>query len=150
MKINTKYFGEMNIADEERINFPEPLPGFDKIADYVIVQFYEDSDSLLCLQSIDEPNIAFVLVNPHYIVENYSPSVSAEDMKALGASGETPLAYYAIAVVSEEWQDSTVNLKCPIAVNPEKMLGRQLIMEDASYSMRHPMGKNGQKEAEPC
>ncbi|MCL1982298.1 MAG: flagellar assembly protein FliW [Clostridiales bacterium] len=146
MKINTKYFGEMDVADNQKINFTEPLPGFENLSGYIIVQFYDDSDSLLCLQSVDKPDLAFVLVNPHYVVESYAPVLAAEDLRALQADGGTPLAYYAIAVVNEDWKSSTVNLRCPIAINPDKMLGKQIIMEDTSYSMRHPVDRSAQKE----
>ena len=147
MVINTKYFGEMNLTEDEKIHFPEPLLGFEETLDYIIIQFYEDSDSLLCLQSADDPDLAFVLVNPLYAVEKYSPALSDEDLTALNADKDTPLAYYAVAVIHDDWKDSTINLKCPVVVNPEKMLGKQIIMEETSYSMRHPIGHGPQKEA---
>ncbi|MCL1809367.1 MAG: flagellar assembly protein FliW [Clostridiales bacterium] len=146
MKINTKYFGEMDVADNQKINFPEPLAGFENLSSYIIVQFYDDSDSLLCLQSLENPDLAFVLVNPHYVTENYTPVLTAEDMNTLRAEADTPLAYYVIAVVNEDWKNSTVNLKCPITVNPEKMLGKQVIMEDTAYSMRHPVDRSVKRE----
>ena len=129
----------MELTEEERIYFPEPLPGFEALFNYAIIQFYSDSDSLLCLQSLDDPDLALVLINPLYVMEKYSPALSAEDMAALQAGGDTPLAYYAIAVIHDNWKDSTINLKCPVIVNPDKMLGRQIITDDNSYSMRHPI-----------
>ena len=147
MKIKTKYFGEIEVTEEEKIHFPEPLPGFEDQFNYVIVQFYEDSDSLLCLQSVENPDLALVLTNPLYVVDKYSPSLNPEDMAALQAGENTPLAYYAISVIHDNWKDSTMNLKCPVVVNPEKMLGRQVIMEDTSYSMRHPIDSELSKGA---
>jgi flagellar assembly factor FliW len=90
--------------------------------------------------------LALVLVNPVYILDNYSPCLTPEDYSALGAKEDTPLAYYAIAVVHDNWKDSTANLKCPIVINAEKMLGKQIIMEDSSHSMRHPVGPGPSKE----
>jgi len=147
MIVKTKYFGEMELTEEEKIYFPEPLPGFEGMFNYVIIQFYSDSDSLLCLQSLENPDLAFVLINPLYVIEKYSPPLAAEDLKWLKAKSDTPLAFYSIAVVHDNWKDSTINLKCPIVVNPEKMLGRQIILEDASYSMRHPVDYDLSKEA---
>ena len=146
MVIETKYFGEMEIPEGEMINFPEPMLGFEDSRKYVIIQFYDDSDSLLCLQSADKPDLALVLVNPHYILEKYSPALNSEDLSILRAHEDTPLAFYNIAVVHDDWKDSTVNLRCPIATNPKTMLGRQIIMEDTSYSMRHPLNFAAQEE----
>ena len=137
----------MEVTEAEKIHFPEPLPGFENQYNYVIIQFYEDSDSLLCLQSIDDPTLALVIINPLYAVDKYSPYLTKEDMAALRASGDTPLAYYAIAVIHDDWKDSTINLKCPIVINPEKMLGRQVVTDDPSYSMRHPIDNDLSKEA---
>jgi len=147
MKIKTKYFDEMEVTEEQKIYFPEPLPGFEGLSDYVIIQFYQDSDSLLCLQSLDDPELAFILLNPLYIVEKYAPVLIPEDLATLEANSDTPLAYYSIAVVHDNWQDSTTNLRCPIIVNPEKMLGKQIMLDDASLSMRHPIDYGLSKEA---
>lgn len=147
MIIKTKYFGDMEVTEEELIDFPEPMLGFEDSHKYIIIQFYDDSDSLLCLQSADKSDLALVLVNPHYVLEKYSPTLMPEDLKALNANEDTPLAFYNIAVVREDWKDSTINLRCPIAVNPKKMLGKQIIMEDTSYSMRHPLDFAAQEGA---
>ena len=145
MKINTKYFGEMDISKDEIVHFPEQLFGFDRSQNYVVIRFYDEDDSLLCLQSLDEPTLAFVLINPFYLFEDYAPVSSPEDLKALDANWGTPLVFYVIVVVHENWIDSTVNLRCPIAVNPEKRLGKQLVMEDSAYSMRHPINPGKRK-----
>jgi len=150
MKINTKYFGEVEMSDSSKIYFPEPLPGFETLSDFVIIPFYDDSDSLLCLQSVVDPDLALVLINPLCVFENYSPTLSADDFKSLKADNKTPLAYYAISVIHDDWKNSTMNLKCPVVVNPEKMLGRQIIMEDNTYSMRHPIDGELSKEAGEC
>jgi len=146
MKINTKYFGEMDVAETDVIHFPEPLQGFELSPEYIIIRFDDDDDSLLCLQSMVDPNLAFVLVNPFYLIEDYAPSITMEDLDTLEAEQNTPLAFYAVAVIHENWMDSTINLRCPIAVNPEKQLGKQLIMDQNAYSMRHPISAGSQKE----
>jgi len=146
MLINTKYFGEMNVAEEEKIFFPEPLLGFEDSSHYILIRFYDEPDSMFCLQSTSIPDAAFVLADPVYIVENYTVSLSPDDFKTLQADKDTLLAFYVIAVVRDDWKDSTVNLRCPIAVNPEKKLGKQLIMEDTSYSMRHPIDAGAKED----
>lgn len=146
MVINTKYFGEMHVADDEKIAFPEPILGFEHSSNYILVRFYDEPDSMFCLQSVEMPDSAFVLVDPIYVVENYTVSLSPDDLKTLQADDDTPLAFYCVAVVHDDWKDSTINLRCPIAVNPEKRLGKQLIMDKTSYSMRHPINVGAQEE----
>jgi flagellar assembly factor FliW len=146
MIVNTKYFGEMDVKDDDKIRFPEPIPGFEALSDFVIIRFYDDSDSILCMQSIDDHDLAFVIMNPFYVVKNYTPSINAEDMAAIKAKDDTPVSFYAIAVVHDDWNNSTVNLKCPIVINTKDGLAKQVIMDDTSYSMRHPISLEAQKE----
>jgi len=146
MIVNTKYFGEMEVTDDDKIRFPEPLPGFENFKEFIIIRFYEDTDSILCLQSLDDQDLAFVIMNPFYIVENYTPVLSNEDRAIIKAGDKTPLSFYAIAVVHDYWQDSTVNLKCPIVFNTENGLAKQIIMDDTAYSMRHPIAAETRKE----
>ena len=146
MVVNTKYFGEMNVSDDDKITFPEPIPGFEDLSDFVVIRFYEDTDSILCLQSTQDHDLAFVIMNPFYVVKDYAPKMAADDYAVLKANDNTPISFYSIAVVHEDWNDTTVNLKCPIAVNTENGLAKQLIMEDTPYSMRHPISLDAQKE----
>jgi len=146
MVVNTKYFGEMDVTEDDKVVFPEPLPGFEGLSDYVIIRFYDDSDSILCLQSMDDADLAFVIMNPFYVVNDYAPALGAEDCRILDAHKDAPLSFYVIAVVHEDWNDTTVNLKCPIAVNHENGVAKQVIMDDTSYSMRHPIASGARKE----
>jgi len=147
MIVNTKYFGEMDVKDDDKIVFPDPLPGFEDLSEFVIIRFYPDTDSILCLQSLEDPELAFVIMNPFYVVKDYSPALSPEDRAVIAAKEDTPLSFYTIAVVHDDWNDSTVNLKCPIVVNTENGLAKQLIMDElTAYSMRHPIALAAQKE----
>ena len=145
MKINTKYFGEMDIAEAEVVRFPEQLPGLHDSHEYVIIRFYDDDDSLLCLQSLNEPALAFVVMNPFYLFEDYMPVLAPEDFRTLRAERDTLLVFYVIVVVHEDWIDSTVNLRCPIAINPEMRLGKQVVMDNSSYGLRHPLNAGMRK-----
>ena len=146
MKIHTKYFGEITIAEEKILNFPDPIPGFPQLHRYVLIPFFDEDDSMLCLQSVEESELAFVLLNPFLIEENYEPRLTDDDLAALQSHKNNPLAFYVLAVVKENFRDSTVNLKCPIAINQEKRLARQIIMEDDRYSIHVPIN-DGRKEA---
>ena len=47
------------------------------------------------------------------------------------------LSCYSICVVNSDYLNNTVNLKCPIVVNPETRQGIQVILENSSYGCRH-------------
>ena len=65
MKIDTKYYGEIDYTKDELVVFPDGLFGFSQYHDYLPLSMEEDDSSLLILQSVDEPYVAFFLMQPH-------------------------------------------------------------------------------------
>ena len=55
-----------------------------------------------------------------------------------------------LCVVKKPVSDSTVNLKCPVAIHPETRAARQVILETDAYEMRHPLAEFGPKEGATC
>ena len=47
---------------------------------------------------------------------------------------------------SSDLANSTVNLKCPVAINVETRTARQVILDTEEYEMRHPLAEFGRKE----
>jgi len=139
MKINTKYFGQIEVNDSEQITFGKGLFGFEENKSFFVLSFDEEDDTLQCLQSAEDPNLAFVILNPFSILDSYDPLLIKEDLADLDAQGDTSLVFYSIAVLHDDFKDTTVNLKCPVVINLEKKLAKQVILEDSSYSLRHPM-----------
>lgn len=146
MNINTKYFGEIIVAEEEKITFPSGIFGFSDYKSYFLLPFSENEnsdepdDDMLCLQSAEDPSLAFVIVNPFAIVPDYRPLLlTGDDLAEIGSTPEDELAFYAIAVIHENLHDSTTNLKCPVVINPKNRKGKQVIFDSDTYSMRHLM-----------
>lgn len=140
MKINNKYFGEVEYLPEEKIYFPEGLFGFEEQKDFLPIPFEDGSDTLICLQSLTDENISFVLLNPFSFFADYDPKISEADRSAIGSPKDEDISYYVIAVIREQITDSTANLKAPIAVNFKTRDARQIILENPVYTFRHSLG----------
>ena len=146
MEIHTKYFGKLPFSEEEAILFPNGLFGFENNKKYVVIRFENDNDSLLCLQNLEDESLAFIIINPFAFISDYSPTMSNFDLSDIEANPETPLIFYNICVIRENILESTVNLKCPLAVNPETRKAKQIILDDTNYSFRLPFEKLIKKE----
>lgn len=146
MKINTKYFGSIEVNPTNQINFPKGLFGFEDHKSFFIIAFEENDDSLLCLQCKDEPYLAFILLNPFNIVSDYHPLLADEDLEDLQADASSSLAFYTIAVLHDDFRNTTINLKCPIVLNSDKKLAKQVILEGSDYSLRHPIVEKEKEE----
>ena len=139
MKTDTKYFGEITIDDTQVLSFPEGVPGLEKETKYALIPFFEEGDDMVCLQALGKKELALVLLNPFCVDMDYEPRLTDADLDVLQSDKDTPLLFYVPAVVKEQISETTVNMKCPIAINPSNHLGKQVIMEDERYSMRAPL-----------
>ncbi|MCL2539705.1 MAG: flagellar assembly protein FliW [Oscillospiraceae bacterium] len=146
MKIKTKYFGDFEVAADEILHFKRGLFGFEDMTSFTLIPFEEENDaSFLCLQSTEDEELAFILFNPFFIDPDYNPKLQKEDIDDLKIGDKTPVAFLAITVIYEKFEDSTANMKCPIVINNDTRQAKQLILEQ-DFSMRRRINAL-QKEA---
>ena len=137
MQLNTKYFGQIAYAPEDVLDFPDGLFGFESEKRFLLLPFSGSQGNMLCLQSVSAPSPAFILINPFSLKPDYRPVLSREELKLMGVSQSCELCYYVMCVAKEPVGESTVNLRCPVVVNPELRRGTQVILDTTDYHMRH-------------
>ncbi|MCL2575964.1 MAG: flagellar assembly protein FliW [Defluviitaleaceae bacterium] len=133
MKLTTQGFGEIEINTEDIISFGDGLPGFADDKRFVILLQEDDGgiSPIRFLQSVDNGDLSFVLVDMTAFLPEYRPLVLVELAKEQGDNFDPDnTMIYNIATIYEELMDSTVNLKAPIVVNLEQKIGRQFLCGD--------------------
>ena len=150
MKLQTKYFGEIDYETEDLLTFSSGLFGFEEEHQFLLLPFEGSGGTLLCFQSVQTPALAFVAMDPFALCPAYSPSLQPQELKELGAAESQDLGFYVLCVVKKPVADSTVNLKCPIAINPETRAARQVILDDDRYDMRHLLAQFGGEGEAQC
>ena len=114
--------------------------GFEAYTEYLPIPFHEDNDSLISLQCLEDETLSFILMNPFGLLNDYTPSLSGQDMKELDAETAEDLSYYVICVMRDSVAESTVNLKAPLVVNVRSRQARQVILDQSEYTFRHVIG----------
>ncbi len=135
LNIKTRDFGEITVRPEDVISFTSGMYGFDDYKSYVILKDSPEDD-VMFLQSLDNTDLSFVLIDPYTILRNYEPALNEEDLDELGVKNEADLKYLVIAIIREDVKESVVNLKSPVAINPETKEAKQVILQNA-YPLRH-------------
>jgi flagellar assembly factor FliW len=118
------------------IAFPDGIPGFEACRRFVLLT----SDALAPLhriESIEGPPAAFLGIDPRLVLTGYGCQLSATDLRALDAESETTLLWFAI--ISEADGVLYANLRAPIVINPQRMIGRQVLPDDGLYPIRHAL-----------
>ncbi|HOJ10378.1 MAG TPA: flagellar assembly protein FliW [Clostridiales bacterium] len=151
MLFNTRHFGEIEINEDKIISFEEGIPGFNNVRKFVILDTYTTNDNrydnmnnqnnsvspFKWLQCVDEPMLAFAIVNPFLLKPDYDIELSNEVIEQLGIKNEEDVAVYAIVVVPEDISKMTMNLKAPLIINLKSKKGMQTILDTEKYSVRH-------------
>ena len=151
MQIRTKYFGEIDCAEADVLRFQDGLFGFEEEKEFLLLPFAGSGGTLLCFQSLKTPELAFVALNPFSLKPDYAPELQSAELEALDVEKSQDLSFYALCVVRSPISESTVNLKCPIAVNEDTGAAMQTILEDGGYEMRHRLSEFRAGEAQrPC
>lgn len=151
MLVQTKYFGRVECGEEQKLHFPRGLFGFEEEREFFLLPFEGSGESLLCFQSAATPQLAFVAMNPFHLKPDYAPVLRAEELRELGVEQSEELCFYTFCVVRDKVSESTVNLRCPIAINDHTRRAMQVILETDVYRMHHPLSEFGKKrEGSPC
>ena len=149
MKTKTRYFGEIDYTRDEVIEFRKGLFGFEEEQKFLLIPF-SSAGTLYSLQSVKTPELAFTLMHPFSLHAGYAPVLQAEELKALQVEKSEELYYYVMCTVKEPVAECTVNMKCPLAINPDTRYGMQVILEDDAWEMRHKLSEFGKQEDESC
>lgn len=137
--IQTTDFGQLEITEESILFFPKGLFGFEQINQYVLLHYDLKGDSpIMCLQSIGG-EVSFTVVDPFYFVPEYTPTLSAEELKMLQVQDRSQLRFLAVAVIGDSLEKTVMNLKSPVVLNPANHLGMQIILTEGDYAQRHPL-----------
>jgi flagellar assembly factor FliW len=118
------------------IAFPKGLPGFEACRGFVLMA--ADDNGLQCLSSVEGPPASFIVVDPRRIQADYRCQLSDLDRRALGAEGDDALLWLALLMVEPNGA-VTVNLRAPVVVNPDRMIGAQVIPYHCLYPLKHEL-----------
>lgn len=125
-------FGQRGVI----IHFGEGLIGCEGWKRFVL-DTVPEAAPLMLLRSLDEPEVSFIVGDPHSIMPGYTLQPSENDLEALGCSGPNDLATVVIFNTGPEATPAkvTANLLGPIAINLNNGAARQIIQPE--YSPYH-------------
>ncbi len=136
--VHTVNFGEIDIPDDKIIHFKEGIPGFPQIRRFAVLEF-ENLEPFRYLQSLEEPPIALLVVNPFLLQTSYQFQLGDSDADELQAEKSEDVSIFAVVTVPENPSDATINLVAPILINARNRRGKQVILLDSQYSVRQPL-----------
>lgn len=142
MHIKTTRFGDIELDKNRLIRFPEGMIGFPDMKRYVLLE-HKPGSPFMWLQSTESPDLAFVLVNPCLIEQDYLQQISRKDRSLLlEKRGQAPLLFAVVTIPPGEPQKMTANLLGPVVIDVPARTGKQVILADSGYTTRHAVVQN--------
>ena len=137
MKVETEIFGEIEVAEDKIITFKEEILGFEDYSQFTIVDGLEDAP-FYWLQSIEEAELAFMLVDPLQFVNDYEVVISDSFKASIGIDDSTEQDDIVVStlVVVEDEDKIRTNLKAPIIINSATKQAGQFVLRD-DYPTRY-------------
>lgn len=139
MKLITKNFGEITFDETKKITFPEGIPGFKNLTEYILIEDEDKQSPFAYLQSIQDGDISFVVTSPYNFKEDYIIQIKDNIAEELGGRNTNDFMVFSIVTVPNSFEEATINLVAPIIIQQNTRLGVQIILEDRQYSTRHKL-----------
>ena len=141
MKVNTRLFGEIEVAEEKIITFPRGIIGFPEMTKFTLIYDEEQGTNagIRWMQSLDEPAFAMPVMDPLVVKEDYNPNVEDELLSSIGQIKEDNLLVLVTVTVPKDLTKMSVNLQGPIIINIDERKACQVIVDTEQYPVKYPI-----------
>ena len=136
MIVQSAVYGPLEISEEEVVTFVHGIPGFESLTRFAIAA-PEGVEPFRIMQSLEQPEISFILTSPYHFFPDYDFQLPEAVQEDLSIEKPDDIEVWNIVTVRGQIQDATVNLLAPIIVNRKKRIGRQAILNESGYQLRH-------------
>ena len=132
MQVKTYLFGEVQVAPEQVITFPDGLTGFEHAKRYMLIHEENDGSPIsFTLQSLDDGAVAFQIIDPAAIGFSYELMLTDEDSAKLQSPKSEDLAVMILVYKRDDEGNQAVGagIRSPIIINTKARIAIQKIIE---------------------
>ena len=134
MNVQTTRFGVVDLDEKRIITFPAGLLGFSSYKTFALLQ-PDDEGVFFWLQSLQSPELAFVVTDPALWAGDYVASIRREQMEELALESLTDAQIFVI--VNKYGRSLTANFQGPLVINLKNQKAMQLVLADKRWTTRH-------------
>ena len=137
-KINTR-FGEVEYEPKNLLHFPAGLIGLPTLRHFIVMPNKKEGP-LFWIQSVEDPDMAFVLTDPTNFYLDYQIMPDTSVCQSLHIENDEKCFILTVVTVPPD-QNITLNLAAPIFFAPRTNRAIQIILESSNYSSKTPLSK---------
>jgi flagellar assembly factor FliW len=131
---------ELELLDKT-LNFPFGIKGFENFKRFVLLRSTPNEKPFFNLQSLDDTNLTFTVLEPHALVPDYKANVKDTDLIPIGSPNSNEVGVLVVTKVQQTESGFQVeaNLRAPIVINLAKKTATQVVLDDS-----HPYNHHAQ------
>ena len=134
MEIMTKAKGKIEITEENLLTIPEGLFGFEDFTKFALVN--SDYEPFIWLQSTENPNLAFLIVDPFLISSNYETDIDDDTLAKIDIKKPEDIIIMTIVTVPSDGSPITANFQGPIVINKQNHKCLQVVLADNRWTTK--------------
>ena len=147
MHLESPRLGTIEVDSEKILKFENGLPGFPECTRLIVMDHDRDTP-LKWLQSVDQPEVAFLIIEPSQIMTSYQLDVPTSVLNLIGWRDDLKEADITIFVIlNVEEGELMANLRAPVVVNIADRRAFQMILEDQSIPVRYRVAPDQEAES---
>lgn len=128
-----------------QITFNDGLPGLEEYKNYQLEISEDKENPFHKLQSLDEPLVSFIIINPYELKIKYEFKLTESTIEKLQIEDpEDILVYTTVTIPDDDYKSMTTNLLAPIIINTKNNQAKQIVLSDTDYQVKHKLIKSGE------
>ncbi|MDH2333494.1 MULTISPECIES: flagellar assembly protein FliW [Paenibacillus] len=116
--------------------FPKGIPGFEQLREF---QLQEHNELFSLFSAVEQPATIFITVNPFDFFKDYEFELSDDALEDIGITSQEQIAVRCICTWNSDQSKTTVNLLAPLIFNIEQQTGKQIVLQNTKYTIKHPL-----------
>ena len=118
------------------LHFAAGLPGFPDARRFALVRWGDEGNPFSLLRSLDEPDLAFVVVPPGLFFPDYAPELDDDSAERLDLDDPDDALVLVVVTLGERPADATANLTAPVVINQRNREAAQVVLRGGDHPLR--------------
>jgi flagellar assembly factor FliW len=136
MRVETTRFGDLDVDEDQIFEFPMGLLGFAEHKKYVVIDHSAESP-FKWLQSIKDPELAFIITDPLFFKADYHIEVRQSELHVVAPIEEVDLVLSVIMTIPENAREMSANLLAPLLFNMKNRTAMQYVLTNKKYPVKY-------------
>jgi len=131
-------FGGIPMVTYKQLELLNGLPGFENLHTFILAEL-EGYAPFCALKSVEQPEISMLVIDAKLLPVWHDIEIPARELQILNLEDSGTAEQFVILKVDQHSQEFTANIKAPIVINPQSGSANQVILDNASLSVEHPL-----------